>query len=45
MGINVDSGRDNVGFQFNIEPRFLPAKKLGSLAGELIPPANAFGLE
>lgn len=45
MGINVDSGRDNVGFQFNIEPRFLPAKRLGSLAGELIPPANAFGLE
>lgn len=45
MGINVDSGRDNVGFQFNIEPRFLPAKRLGALAGELIPPANAFGLE
>ncbi len=45
LGINVDSGRDNVGFQFNIEPRFIPAKRLGALAGELIPPANAFGLE
>ncbi len=24
VGINVDSGRDNVSFNFNIEPRFLP---------------------
>jgi hypothetical protein len=45
IGMNVDAGRDNVGFTFNIEPRFLPARKLGALAGELIPPANAFGLE
>lgn len=45
VGINVDSGRDNVAFNFNIEPRFLPTVRLGSLGGELIPPAGLFGLE
>lgn len=45
VGINVDSGRDNVSFNFNIEPRFLPPVRLGSIGGELIPPAGLFGLE
>ncbi len=45
VGVNVDSGRDNVSFNFNIEPRFLPTVRLGSLAGELIPPVGLFGLE
>ncbi len=45
LGINVDSGRDNVSFNFNIEPRFLPTKRLGSLGGQLVPPAGLFGLE
>ncbi len=45
VGINVDSGRDNVSFNFNIEPRFLPTRRLGSLGGQLVPPAGLFGLE
>jgi len=45
VGVNVDSGRDNVSFNFNIEPRFLPTKRLGSLGGQLVPPAGLFGLE
>ncbi len=45
LGLNIDSGRDNVSFTFNIEPRFLPTVRLGSLGGELIPPAGAFGVE
>jgi hypothetical protein len=45
MGVNVDSGRDNVSFNFNIEPRFLPTVRLGSLGGELVPPVGLFGLE
>lgn len=45
IGVNVDSGRDNVSFNFNIEPRFLPTKRLGSLGGQLVPPAGLFGLE
>ncbi len=45
VGVNVDSGRDNVSFNFNIEPRFLPPTRLGSIGGSLIPPAGLFGLE
>ena len=45
VGLNVDSGRDNVSFNFNIEPRFLPSTRLGNLGGELIPPAGLFGFE
>ena len=45
VGMNVDHGRDNVSFNFNIEPRFLPTVRLGALGGELIPPAGLFGLE
>ncbi len=45
MGVNVDAGRDNVGFQFAIEPRFWPNPKLGRLGGQLIPPPGVEGLE
>jgi hypothetical protein len=45
VGMNVDSGRDNVSFNFNIEPRFLPPTRLGNIGGDLIPPAGLFGLE
>lgn len=45
MGINVDKGRDNVGFQFMIEPRFWPSQRLGELGGKLIPPPGIEGLE
>ncbi len=45
LGANVDTGRDNVGFGFLIEPRFLPSKKLGRLGGQLIPPPGIEGLE
>lgn len=45
VGINVDSGRDNVAFQFSLEPRFLQKRRLGAVAGELIPPAGLYGLE
>ncbi|WP_231617549.1 organic solvent tolerance protein OstA [Novipirellula aureliae] len=45
MGINVDSGRDNVGFGFTIEPRFWPSPRLGQIGGQLIPPPGVEGLE
>ncbi|QDS91394.1 LPS-assembly protein LptD [Roseimaritima multifibrata] len=45
MGINVDSGRDNVGFVFSFEPRFWPKRRLGMLGGQLIPPPGVEGLE
>jgi len=45
VGANVDSGRDNVSYNFNIEPRFLPTRGLGAIAGQVIPPAGLFGLE
>lgn len=45
LGVNVDAGRDNVGFGFAIEPRFFPRPKLGRLAGQFIPPPGVEGLE
>ncbi len=45
LGVVVDSGRDNVGFQFGIEPRFWPKPKLGRIGGQLIPPPGVEGLE
>lgn len=45
VGINVDSGRDNVSFNVNFEPRFLPTRRLGELGGQLIPPAGLFGVD
>ncbi|MFO0924276.1 MAG: organic solvent tolerance protein OstA [Pirellulales bacterium] len=45
LGASVDSGRDNVSFQFNLEPRFLSSRRLGAVGGQLIPPAGLYGLE
>ena len=45
VGVNVDEGRDNVGFGFAIEPRFWPRPKLGRIGGQLIPPTGVEGLE
>lgn len=45
LGVAVDNGRDNVSFQFGIEPRFLPIRRLGTVGGQLIPPAGLYGLE
>lgn len=45
LGVNVDAGRDNVGFGFAIEPRFWPRPRLGRIGGQLIPPPGVEGLE
>ena len=45
LGIAVDQGRDNVGFQFGIEPRVWPKRKLGRLGGMPLPPPGVDGLE
>jgi hypothetical protein len=45
LGVTVDSGRDNVGVAFAIEPRFWPRPKLGRIGGQLIPPPGVEGLE
>jgi len=45
VGIDIDSGRDNVVFNFNIEPRFLPFGRIGTVGGQLIPPAGLNGVE
>jgi hypothetical protein len=45
LGVNIDEGRDNVGFRFAIEPRFWPRPKLGRIGGQLIPPPGVEGLE
>lgn len=44
VGMNVDAGRDNVGFAFAVEPRFWP-KKLGRLGGQMVLPPGIEGLE
>ncbi len=44
-GFNVDSSKDNVGFTFMLEPRFLPRSRLTRTTGIDVPPAGAFGLE
>ncbi|MGV3482964.1 MAG: organic solvent tolerance protein OstA, partial [Planctomycetaceae bacterium] len=45
MGIDIDEGRDNIGFVFAVEPRFFPSRSIGSLGGQLIPPPGIEGLE
>ena len=45
MGANVDVGRENVSFNFNIEPRFFQTRGLGAVGGQLIPVAGQYGLE
>ena len=44
-GLNVDSAKDNVGFIFLVEPRFLPKLNLTSRTGIEVPPAGVMGLE
>ena len=45
MGAYFDKSRDNLGFIFSIEPRFLPNSRFDRLAGIKIPPVGAEGLE
>lgn len=45
VGMNVDHGRDNVSFNFAIEPRFMQSGRLGTPGGQLIGPAGQYGLE
>ena len=45
IGFNFDASRDNLGFTFGLEPRFLPSGRLGRVGGVQIPPAGAMGLE
>ena len=44
-GFNVDSSKDNVGFNLSIEPRFLPRGRLGQAGGARVPIAGVNGLE
>ena len=45
VGANVDRSRDNLGFSFAVEPRFLNLTRRGILGGVPIPPSGARGLE
>lgn len=45
LGLTVDAGRDNVGFQFLVEPRLWPGRRMGRLGGQLVPPPGIEGLE
>lgn len=45
LGMNVDESKNNVGFSFLVEPRFLPRTSLTRRTGIDIPPAGAYGLE
>lgn len=45
VGGTVDSGRNNVAFNFSLEPRFFQRQGLGVVAGQVIPPAGLYGLE
>lgn len=45
LGVNIDESKDNVGFNFMVEPRFLPRSTVARRTGIDIPPAGAFGLE
>lgn len=45
LGLNIDESKNNVGFSFLVEPRFLPRTSLTRRTGIDIPPAGAYGLE
>jgi hypothetical protein len=45
FSFNLDEYKDNFGFSFVVEPRFLPQRRLGTVAGAQIAPAGALGLE
>lgn len=44
-GVNYSESKDNLGFLFMLEPRFLPKNSVTRRTGIDIPPAGAFGLE
>jgi lipopolysaccharide export system protein LptA len=45
VGVNYDVSRDNVGFRFGFEPRFIPKPRLFRPGGEAIAPAGSRWLE
>ena len=45
VGANYDQSKDNVGFSFLVEPRFLPKLNVTRRTGIEIPPPGAYGLE
>jgi len=45
LGLNYDASRDNLGFRFGFEPRFLPKSRLFRPGGVSIPPASSRWLE
>ncbi len=45
LGFNYDASRDNLGFRFGFEPRFLPKPRLFRPGGTAIPPASSRWLE
>lgn len=45
LAFNVDSGKNNVGLTFLIEPRFAPRSRLGRVGGTSVPMAGFYGLE
>lgn len=45
LGANYDQSKDNIGFAFTLEPRFLPRNSVTRRTGIDIPPAGAYGLE
>jgi hypothetical protein len=45
VGMNYDESKDNVGFNFLIEPRFLPTLSLARRTGIEVAPVGVGGLE
>ncbi len=45
FGMNVDSGRENVTFNFNLEPRFVQIRRSNAINREFIRPIGMYGLE
>ncbi len=45
LGFNYDASRDNFGFRFGFEPRFLPKSRMFRPGGVAIPPASSRWLE
>lgn len=45
FGVNADASRDNLGFQFGLEPRFVPRQRMFQPGGVAISPAGARWLE
>jgi hypothetical protein len=45
VGAHVDESKNDIGFSFLVEPRFLPTLSVTRKTGIEIPPAGAYGLE